>query len=55
MPVYRLHFVDADGHISGVRVLQRTDDDEAVRTATEALDLRTIEIWASGHLIERIQ
>ena len=45
MEPYRLYFVDDEGHITDVNVLDCTCDEEAIEAASGYSDGRAMELW----------
>ena len=52
MPMYRVYFMDPQGHISRPpEVIECADDKEAADKARQLIDGLDIEVWDQGRLI----
>jgi hypothetical protein len=55
MALYRAYFLDSEGHITFVRVIDCADDDSARREGEKLLDGRAIEIWDGNRPVHRLE
>jgi hypothetical protein len=52
MPMYRVYFVDREGHIERPpEVIQCADDKEAAEKAKQFIDGQDIEVWDQARLV----
>jgi hypothetical protein len=54
MSVYRVYFVDADGHIyQPPEIIKCANDQEATEKARQFIDGKDIQIWEKARLVAR--
>lgn len=48
---YRLYFLDQDGHIRHLVVLDCDDDEAAIRATDEHANGQAMELWQTGRMV----
>jgi len=55
MPTYRFYSIQPDGHIAGpARIVEITDDGDAIKYAKHCLDGLVIEVWEHARQVARL-
>jgi hypothetical protein len=55
MATYRAYFLDSESHITDRRDIEANEASEAVNTARQWIDGKTIEVWCGPVLVEAIK